>query len=191
MTRRFTDTQSVPITVVKAEPNTVVQLKNNNADGYTAVQVGASVAKEKNLNKPLLGHLKSAKINHRIIQEYKTNEPSVSVGDKLEVTQFEPGDKVTISGRTKGKGYAGVIKRHGFHRGPETHGSDHHRAPGAIGGGYPQRVVKGKKMPGHLGNVKTNAKKVEIIDIIPGENLILLKGSIPGANKSWITIQTS
>ncbi|MBP6930014.1 50S ribosomal protein L3 [Patescibacteria group bacterium] len=190
MTRVFTDKQLVVLTVVSALPNTIMQIRAKNPDGYSAAQVGAGEIKEKNIKKPALGHMKKGGTNHSLLKEFSIEQDTnLKPGDKVDVSQFAKGDKVTVIGVTKGKGYAGVIKRHGFHRGPETHGSDHHRAPGSIGGGYPQRVVKGKKMPGHLGGVVSNQKKIEIFDVNTKENLILLKGSIPGANNSWVTIK--
>jgi len=112
-----------------------------------------------------------------------------SIGDSLTVEQFKPDDVVKVTGTTKGKGFAGVIKRHGFHRGPETHGSDHHRAPGSIGAQQPQRVVKGKKMPGHMGHVTSTMIKVKVVDVIKEDNIILLRGALPGPNKGWLTIK--
>ncbi|HPM27564.1 MAG TPA: 50S ribosomal protein L3 [bacterium] len=190
MTRIFTDKQSIPLTVVRALPNTILQLKAQRSDGYNAVQVGAGEIKEKNVKKPALGHMKKGGALHLVTKEFYAEEnDNLKVGDKVNVTQFAKDDEVTITAVTKGKGYAGVMKRHGFHGGPKTHGSDHHRAPGSIGGAYPQRVFKGKKMPGHFGAVVASQKKTKVFDVDERENLILLTGSIPGANNSWISIK--
>lgn len=190
MTHKLSDGKLTPLTAVLAIPNTVIQVKRVDKDGYDAIQLGAGSAKIKKTNKPLSGHYKASKANPQVIREANIdNAKDYKVGDKIEASIFSPGDKVTITGTTKGKGFSGVIKRYGFHRGPETHGSDHHRAPGSIGGGYPERVVKGKKMPGHLGFNTSVMKNAEVIEIIPEENVILIKGSIPGPNKSWITIK--
>lgn len=179
--------EAVPVTVVLAVPNTVTQVKTTQSDGYNAFQVGAG-DNNRHLTKSVLGHTQKAGIKPDLIMEYRGGTDA-KVGDSLGVSQFKADDIVSVTGVSKGKGFAGVIKRHGFHRGPETHGSDHHRAPGSIGAQQPQRVVKGKKMPGHMGNVKVTLTKVKVIDVIAKENLMLLKGAIPGPNKSWLIIK--
>ena len=192
MTHRFDDKGRItPITVILAEPNTIIQVKSNESDGYKAVTCAAGNKKTKNITKPVAGQLKSGNIDSAsIIREFVNFNNESKVGDKIAVDQFKPGDMLQITGITKGKGYSGVIKRHGFHRGPETHGSDHHRAPGSIGGGYPQRVVKGKKMAGHMGSEKTTLSNIQVIDVLNNDNLLLVKGSVPGAKKSWLIIET-
>jgi len=191
MTRRFAENKAVPLTVVLAEPNVVIESKKDKRDGRCSFKIGAGNKKTKKLKKPEIGMFKGTDCAPQIIKEYTVdNIDEYKKGDKIEVSTFTTGDKVNVTGTTKGKGYSGVIKRHGFHRGPETHGSDHHRAPGSIGGGYPQRVVKGKKMPGQLGSKTTVQKSAEIFDIIPKDNIILIKGSIPGANNSWVQIKS-
>jgi large subunit ribosomal protein L3 len=193
MTHRFNDQgHMIPLTVILAEPNTVIQVKSKTTDGYSAVTCAAGDKKPKNINKPITGQLKAGQIESAaIVREFanpKTSE--LKTGDKITLDQFKAGDILSITGVTKGKGFTGVIKRHGFHRGPETHGSDHHRAPGSIGGGYPQRVVQGKKMPGHVGNTNTTLTGIQVADIIKDDHLILVKGSVPGAKKSWLIIET-
>ncbi|HLB32033.1 MAG TPA: 50S ribosomal protein L3 [Patescibacteria group bacterium] len=180
--------QAVPVTVVLALPNKVVQVKSVHSDGYTALQVGAHDA-NRHMTKPLTGHTKAAKMAPKLLREYRVDKIDHSVGDSFTVEQFKADDVVKVTGTTKGKGFAGVIKRHGFHRGPETHGSDHHRAPGSIGAQQPQRVVKGKKMPGHMGHVISTMIKVKVVDVIKDDNLILLRGALPGPNKGWLTIK--
>src|SRR3989344_37655 len=180
--------QAVPVTVVLALPNKVVQVKSVHSDGYTALQVGAHDA-NRHMTKPLTGHTKAAKMAPKLLREYRVDKIDHSVGDSFTVEQCKADDVVKVTGTTKGKGFAGVIKRHGFHRGPETHGSDHHRAPGSIGAQQPQRVVKGKKMPGHMGHVISTMIKVKVVDVIKDDNLILLRGALPGPNKGWLTIK--
>lgn len=190
MSRKFSEGNSVPLTFIYIQPNTIVAIKKKEKDKYNAICVGAGIKKKNKANKPALGQAKIIGHVPLIIKEFKTDDINdYKPGDKLAISQFEIGELVNVSGTSKGKGYSGVIKRHGFHRGPESHGSDHHRAPGSIGGGYPQRVVKGKKMPGHLGFETVTQSKIEIVDIIPDENLLLLKGSIPGAKNSWVVIK--
>ncbi len=179
--------EAVPVTVVLAQPNIVTQVKTTQTDGYDAFQFGAG-DNNRHLSKSVLGHTKKADVKPKLIKEYRGNVDA-KVGARLDVSQFKADDLVSVTGVSKGKGFAGVIKRHGFHRGPETHGSDHHRAPGAIGSQQPQRVIKGKKMPGHMGNVKVTIIKVKVVDVIAKDNLILLKGAIPGPNKSWLVIK--
>jgi len=191
MTRKFDQGKAVPVTVIEAMPNVVVGLKSQAKDGYNSVVIGAGTKKESKINKPLKGQLIASKSTPCIIKESCfDNVADVKPGDKVDVSQFEVGDKIKVSAVTKGKGFSGVIKRHSFHRGPETHGSDHHRAPGSIGGGYPQRVILGKKMPGHLGAKSATQKNIEVLEVMKEDNLLLLKGSIPGANKSWVIIKS-
>lgn len=190
MTRAIKDGVETPLTVVLAMPNTVVKCMDSHKDGYNAVLIGAGASKRKKLNMPQAGSFKKSKSSPQIIKEFAVDDISqYNVGDKINLDNFSAGDKVNITGRSKGKGFSGVIKRHSFHRGPESHGSDHHRAPGSIGGGYPQRVVKGKKMPGHLGNKISVQKNSEIFDVLPEENIVLLYGSVAGPNKSWVFIE--
>lgn len=189
MTRVFTKAgREIPVTVLSVPDNTVTQMKTKEADGYVAVQVGAG--ETKNNSKPLMGHLKQSSAKTRVLKEFKTNTPP-EVGSKLTAKQFKSGDLVRVQGISKGKGFAGVIKRHGFHRGPETHGSDHHRAPGSIGSMFPQRVVRGRRLPGHLGHTQITLHKREVIGVEEATNppTILLKGPLPGARGTWITLQ--
>ena len=188
MTRQYDKShQAVPITVVLALPNKVVQVKTDHQDGYGALQVGAG--NSRHMNKPLTGHAKASGASPQLTREYRISDHKGKIGDELTVEQFAAGDSVKVTARSKGKGFAGVVKRHGFHGGPASHGSDHHRAPGSIGSQQPQRVPKGKKMAGHMGAKTVTAIKVKVIDIIKDENLILLKGSIPGPKKGWVIIR--
>lgn len=190
MTRSFAEGKSVTLTLVEIVPNIVIATRKSDKDGYTAVVVGAGVSRKNKKSKPLSGQVKNSDSVPAIVREVRTDEiDNVKSGDKLDINQFAKGDIVKITGTSLGKGFAGAIKRHGFHRGPETHGSDHHRATGSIGGGYPQRVVKGRKMPGHLGNKTRTQSNIEVFDIVKEDNLIALVGSIPGPKNGWVTIK--
>lgn len=184
------DGQVVPVTALLATPNIVTQVKSEDKDGYNAVQLG--FGEKKNHNKPLKGHLKKSGAKSKKLMEVRVNKvDSYKVGDKITVDIFEEGDIVDVQGVSKGKGFAGVIKRHNFHRGPMSHGSHHHRAPGSIGAMFPQHVFKGKKLPGRMGAEKVTIKNLEVIRIIPEENLILIKGAIPGPKKGVVLIKES
>ncbi len=189
MTRIFTSSgREIPVTVLSVPENTVTQVKTLEKDGYRAAQIGAG--NTKNNSKPLRGHLKKSGAKTRILKEFKI-KTLLEVGTKLTPTQFKVGDRVRIQGISKGKGFAGVIKRHGFHRGPQTHGSDHHRAPGSIGSAFPQRVVRGRRLPGHLGHTQITLHEREVIAVQDTTNppTILLKGPLPGPRGTWITLE--
>ena len=189
----------VPVTLVSAGPCFVTRVMTKEKDGYEAVQLGFENAKK--LNKPEQGHLQkiqNPKIKNqnenlklKNLREFKTdNTDEIKLGDEINTSVFKEGDEVKITAISKGKGFAGVIKRHGFHRGPETHGSDHHRHPGSIGSMFPQHVVKGRKMPGHMGTEQVTIKKAKIVKVIPETNIIMIKGAVPGANKGLVKIFT-
>lgn len=188
------DGKPVPVTVVKAEPCYVTAIKTKEKDGYDAIQIGCG--NTKHLKKPQAGILKKAKIkeNLKYFKEFTVedtkNLEDLKLGDKIDASIFKEDDKIIISGTSKGKGFAGVIKRHGFARGPETHGSDHHRKPGSIGSMFPQRVVKGRKMPGHLGVERVTVKGSKIVKVIPETNIIMVKGPIPGPNKGIVELRS-
>lgn len=188
MTRVFGETgKNVPVTLVYAPANTVTQVKTTEKDGYSAIQAAAFT--KKHITKPLLGHIKKAGLeNAAKLTEMRDIEGKFKMGDKLTVESFAPGDIVKVTSISKGKGFQGVIKRHGFHRGPTTHGSDHHRAPGSIGSMFPQHVVKGRKLPGHMG-AKQVTTRLKIFSIEPKENILLIKGSIPGPRKAVVTVR--
>ncbi|MBF0449567.1 MAG: 50S ribosomal protein L3 [Candidatus Magnetomorum sp.] len=193
MTSLFTNTgDQIPVTVISAGPCVVTQIKTMATDGYNSIQVGFGEKKAKNINKPLKGHFeKSGGGRYSKLKEFKISDPEIfKLGQAINIKDiFDIGDKVKISGTTKGRGFSGVIKRHGFHGGKKTHGSMSHRIPGSIGcSATPGRVIKGKKMPGQYGNTKNTVKNVEIIDIRPENNLILIKGAIPGHNKGLIEL---
>jgi large subunit ribosomal protein L3 len=193
MTGIFTqDGKYVPVTVVKAGPCVVTQIKTEATDGYNALQLGFETAKEKKVNRPLKGHFKkSGGILFRRLKEFTTAEPEkYELGQEVNLDMFNVGDMVAVTGTTKGKGFAGVIKRHGFHGGRKTHGSNSHRIPGSVGcSASPAKIIKGKKMPGHYGNHRKTVKNLEIVEIRTDENLILIKGAVPGCSSNLVEIK--
>ena len=193
MTRFFDETGgSVPATLIEAGPCTIVQIKTEKRDGYNAVQLGFIEKKEKRLNKPQLGHFKRINVApQRILREFRDFDTEVKEGDQIRVDVFSVGDEVKISGLSKGRGFAGVVKRHNFGGGPKSHGqSDRHRAPGSIGqSAYPKRVFKGMKMGGRMGNERNSIRNLKVLKVVPDRNLILVKGGVPGARNSIVEIR--
>ncbi|MGQ0608532.1 MAG: 50S ribosomal protein L3 [Chloroflexota bacterium] len=193
MTRIFADDGSVvPVSVIEATPNTVTRLRDVEKDGYAAVQLGAGVARR--ATKPVAGqfkHLDKELQRPKHVREVRLDETDgYEVGQQLGVDTFEAGELVDVTGVSKGHGFTGVIERHNFKRGPKTHGSDHHRAPGSIGAGtYPGRVWKGTKMAGHMGNEQVTVKKLKVVKIDPERNLILVRGAVPGARNGMLLVQ--
>jgi len=191
MTQVFAeDGTMIPVSVVAVEPNTVTRVRTPERDGYTAVQIG--VEESARLTKPEIGQLKNLpKLS--VLREFRLDEAApeaYTVGQKLDVTLFAPGDIVDVVGVSKGKGFSGHIKRHHFKRGPKTHGSDHHRAPGSIGPGTtPGRVYKGMRMAGHMGDARSTVKKLRIVRADAERNLLLVKGSVPGAPNALILVK--
>lgn len=182
----------VPATVVQAGPCIVTQVKTKETDGYNALQLGFGEKKESRINKPLKGHFsKSGGNTVAFLREVSVENPDeYSPGQAITLDMFKVGERVDVVGTTKGRGFAGVIKRHGFHGGRETHGSKSHRIPGSIGcSAWPGKVIKGKKMPGHYGNERRTAKNLKIIDIRPEKNLIMLRGAIPGPPSGLVIIK--
>ncbi len=192
MTQIFTDSGAmVPVTVIAAGQCTVVQKRTGERDGYEAVQLGYEEVAEKRLSAAELGHCKAAGVAPaRILQEVRLDEPSeMEVGDQVTVSLFSAGDKVKVTGRAKGRGFQGVIKRHNFSGGPKTHGSHFHRAPGSIGASaYPARVQKGQKLPGQMGNHKVTTSNLEIVEVDAEENLLLIRGAVPGGRNGLVRI---
>ena len=182
----------VPVTVIEVEPNVVVQVKTAEKDGYNALQVGFGAIKEKNVNKPLKGHFAKAGVAvKRVLREFKVENPTeYTVGQELKADIFAVGDRVDVTGTSKGKGFQGVIKRHGQSRGPMAHGSRYHRRPGSMGAAtFPGRVFKGKKLPGHTGNAKITIQNLEIVKIDVERNALLVRGAVPGPKKGLLTIK--
>ena len=184
---------AVPVTVIEAGPCFVVQKKTTKKDGYEALQMGFDRRALGKCNKPEKGHLEKhgAKSGFRYLREIRLAEASgFEEGQEITVEAFEIGDKVDVIGTSKGKGFAGTVKRWNFHRGPMTHGSMSHRAPGSIGASaYPSRVVKGKKMPGQMGNARVTMKNLEVVDVRPEENLLVVRGAVPGPSHGLVLIQ--
>ncbi len=184
----------VPVTVVEAGPCVVLQKKNIERDGYESIQVGFGEIRDKLVNKPLTGHYKKVNAQvKRFIREFRLeNVSTYEVGDEIKADIFEQGEKVDVSGISKGKGFQGTIKRWGAHRGPMTHGSKFHRAVGSQGASSdPSRTFKNRKMPGHMGNKKTTLLNVMIAKVIAEKNLILIRGGIPGPNKGLVIIRNT
>ncbi len=189
MTQIFDEKGSViPVTVIEAGPCVIAQIKNAETDGYNAIQLGYGDVKEKHINKPEQGHFKKSNLSFKKhLREFKVNTiENVKVGDEVKVDVFEAGDKIDVQGTTKGKGFQGVIKRHGQHRGPMGHGSMYHRRPGSMGStSTPGRVFKGKKLPGHMGVQTVTIQNLEVVRVDLDKNALLVKGSVPG-NKGAI-----
>jgi len=184
----------VPVTVLQVGPCVVTQVKSMKTDGYTALQLGYDEKSVEKLNKPMAGHLKKATDKgFKVLREFRTdNVDEVEAGMVLGIDMFTVGDKVNISGISKGRGFQGTIKRHGFSRGPETHGCRNHRAPGSIGNSaWPGKVIKGKKMPGHMGVDKKTIKNLTIVDIKHDDNLLLVNGPVPGCKTGVIEVRTA
>ncbi len=184
--------QYIPVTVVKAGPCVVTQIKTRAKDGYNALQLGFGARKKKRVNKPMEGHFKkSGDSYYQFLREVDVDNPEeYSLGQTIGLDIFTIGEKVDVTGKTKGRGFSGVIKRHGFHGGKKTHGSHSHRIPGSIGcSAWPAKVIKGKKLPGQYGNETHTVQNLEIIDIRPEENLVLLKGIVPGAKTGLLKIK--
>ena len=183
----------IPVTVVMAGPCVVTQKKTVETDGYEAVQVGFGDVKEKHLNKPQLGHFKKADTaNKKYVREFRLDDcESLNVGDEIKADIFAAGDKVDVSGISKGKGFAGPMK-HGLHRGPMTHGSKFHRHAGSNGmASDPSKVFKGKKMPGQMGAERVTIQNLEIVKVDADQNIILVKGAVPGPKKSLVMLKES
>ncbi len=188
------DGKVVPVTVVEAGPCPVVQKKTVDTDGYSAVQVGFGDIAEKNVNKPRQGHFKKAGIPFkRYLREFRLDDAeSYEVGQEIKADIFEPGEKVDVSGVSKGKGFAGVIKRHNQHRGPMSHGSRYHRRPGSMGAcSSPSKVFKSKKLPGHMGVQLVTVQNLEVVRVDAERNFMLVKGAFPGARGSLVVIKAA
>lgn len=183
----------IPVTVVEVEPNVVTQIKTIETDGYEAIQLGFDTKREKLSNKAEKGHLAKANTApKRFLKEIRGVDISkYQLGQELNVEVFEEGEIVDVTGTSKGKGYQGVIKRYHQSRGPMGHGSQYHRGVGSLGTMRPMRVFKGKKLPGHMGHVTVTMQNLEIVSIIPEENVILIKGNVPGAKKSLVIIKSA
>ena len=195
MTQIFDETgKVVPVTVIMAGPCTVVQKKTVETDGYEAIQVGYGEVKEKQVNKPLKGHFaKADTANKKYLRELRLEDISAyEVGTEIKADIFEAGEKIDVTGISKGKGFAGPMKRWGLHRGPMTHGSGYHRGSGSMGAcSAPGRVMKGKKLPGHMGVKKVTVQNLEVVKVVADENIILVKGAVPGNKGGLVTVRNA
>ena len=195
MTQIFDETGKViPVTVIEAGPCIVAQVKSVETDGYNAIQLGFCDAKESKLKRPQKGHFTKAKIAlKKHLREFRVDSlEGINVGDEIKADTFAAGDKIDVQGTSKGKGFQGVIKRHGQSRGPMGHGSMYHRRPGSMGPtSTPGRVFKGKKLPGHMGRVTVTIQNLDVVKVDLDKNAILVKGSVPGAKGAILKLKTS
>src|SRR5687768_13057607 len=180
------------VTVLEAGPCPVTAIRTDEVDGYTAVQLAFGATKEKHLSKPELGHLKKAGASPlKHVVEFRDEAGELKVGDTVKADAFEPGQKVKVSGRSKGKGFQGGIKRHGFARGPVSHGSHNVRAPGSIGASAtPSRVLPGQRMPGQMGNKRVTQRGLEVVQVDTEQNLLLVRGAVPGPRNGLVEVRT-
>ncbi|HEY7533822.1 MAG TPA: 50S ribosomal protein L3 [Nitrospiraceae bacterium] len=192
MTQIFDESQLTPVTVIEAGPCRVVTIKTKEHDGYEAVQLSFGEVKERKLSKAQLGHLKKQNAPaSRVLREFKKTG-DVAVGQMVKVDIFKKGEWVDVIGVSKGKGFQGVVKRHHYAGGPESHGSMFHRAPGSIGASsFPSRVWKGKTLPGHMGSERVTAQRLKVIDSRPEENLLFVRGAVPGAANGLVVVRKS
>ena len=184
----------IPVTVIKVDPAVVTQVKTVETDGYNAIQVGVVPAKEKHLTKAQIGHFKKNNLeNFRHLQEFRVENPAdYTVGQKIDLSVLSEISKVDVTGKSIGKGFQGTVKRWNFSRGPMAHGSKNHRAPGSIGAGTtPGRVIKGKKMAGNMGNEKVTITKLTVVKVDKENNLLLVKGAVPGCEGRMVTVKPS
>jgi large subunit ribosomal protein L3 len=197
MTQMFRpDGQAVPVTLLKAGPCMVVQRKTPTTDGYDAIQLGlVEFIKPQRINKPITGHLKKAGVEgSKFMRELalRPGDDDFKAGDKVLVDQFKPKDKVDVIGVSKGKGFAGVVKRHHFRGGEGSHGSMFHRAPGSIGASsFPSRVVPGMRMGGHMGNAQVTVRNLEVVEVDTEDNVLVIKGAVPGPNGAYVLVRRS
>ena len=194
MTEVFTtDGKLIPVTVIEVEDNVVSQVKTKETDGYEAIQLATVEKKESRSNKPEMGHLKKANTTpKRFLKEIRgVDVANYALGDVLKADVFTAGEMVDVTGTSKGKGFQGVIKRHNQHRGPMTHGSQYHRGVGSMGTLLPMRVLPGKKLPGHMGHVQVTIQNLEVIKVDLENNVILIKGSVPGPKNSLVLVKTA
>lgn len=184
--------KNIPCTVIQAGPCSVLQVRTEEVDGYSAIQLGFDDKSEKNVGKALAGHFKKAGSAPKAkIVEFHNGFEDVKLGDEVNVDIFVEGEYVDVTGTSKGKGFQGVIKRHGQSRGPMAHGSRYHRRPGSMGPVAPNRVFKNKHLAGRMGGNRVTIQNLEIAQVVPEKNVILIKGNVPGAKKSLITIKSA
>ena len=185
---------AIPVTVIEAGPCVVAQVKTEETDGYNAVQLGFGDVKDKHINKPEAGHFAKAKLaNKKHLREFRLDSiEGIKVGDEVKADVFVAGEKVDVQGTSKGKGFQGVIKRHGQSRGPMGHGSMYHRRPGSMGStSTPGRVFKGKKLPGHMGRVTVTIQNLDVVKVDMDKNVLLIKGSVPGTKGAILKVKSA
>lgn len=193
MTQVFDDQgRAVPVTVIQAGPCMVVRRKRQDADGYEAIQMGFEPVKESKLTKPVRGQFAKAKVGpFRVLREFRVAEgEEFTVGQEIKADLFGAGDRVDVVATSKGKGFAGGIRRHGFQRGPMAHGSKYHRRPGSLGAKGPARTFKGRKLPGHLGAARVTVQNLKVVSADAERNLLLLEGSVPGPAKGLVVVKS-
>jgi large subunit ribosomal protein L3 len=193
MTQRFLEDGRVErVTVLEAGPCPVTAIRTTERDGYAAVQLAFLPIKEKHITKAELGHLKKAGTTaHRHLVEFRDEGAELSIGETVTVDTFAAGETVKVSGTSKGKGFQGTVKRHNFGRGPKTHGSHNYRAPGSIGAtAFPGRVFKGMRGPGHMGAARITQRGLAVVDVLPAQNLLLVRGSVPGPKGGVVEVRT-
>lgn len=185
--------RAIPVTVIEAGPCIVVQKKTPEKDGYSAIQIGFGEKRERLFTKPAKGHFSKSGVRPlRFLRELRVEDPEAyQVGQEIKADVFNPGEKVDVSGISKGKGFAGGIKRHGFHRGPMAHGSKYHRRPGSLGAKGPAKVFKGRKLPGHLGAGRITVQNLEVIKVDAGRNMLAIKGAVPGPRGALVMVKPS
>lgn len=195
MTQVFDDSGNfVPVTVIEASPNVVVQRKTRDRDGYDAIQVGVGEVKESKVNRPAAGHFAKAGVKpRRLLKEIRiSGDADYQVGQEITVEIFESGQKVDVTAKSRGLGFAGAIKRHGFGRGPMSHGSKYHRGPGSLSASSdPSRVFKGRKLPGRMGGRQVTVQGLELVKVDPERNLLLIKGAVPGRKGGYVLVRDS
>ena len=195
MTQIFDEKGNViPVTAIEAGPCVVAQVKTVETDGYNAIQLGFGEVKDKHINKPEAGHFAKAKLaNKKHLREFRLEDISnYKVGDEIKLDIFEVGERIDVQGTSKGKGFQGVIKRHGQHRGPMGHGSMYHRRPGSMGAtSTPGRVFKGKKLPGHMGKVTVTIQNLDVVRVDTDKNVLLVKGSVPGPKGAILKVKST
>ena len=194
MTQIFSeDAKAIPVTIVEAGPNLVLQKKTVETDGYDAIQVGFCAKKESQTTKPEMGHFKKAQVKPlRYIREFRVQDVSgYDLGKEINVDIFAEGDLVDVVGTSKGKGFAGAVKRHNFARGSMGHGSKYHRRTGSLNAMGPARVFRGRKMPGHMGCERVTVQSLKVVKVIPEKNILLIKGAIPGPKKGLVVIKNA
>ncbi len=193
MTQIFTDSgEAIPVTVIEAGPCTVTELRTAPRDGYTAVQLGFGTNKESRIARPVLGQFKKRNLPaSRVLREFRLPEGAgMEIGQSLTVAMFEKGQHVDVEGVTKGRGFAGVVKRHGFVAGHASHGPTAGKQPGSIGASaYPSRVVKGKRLPGHMGAANLTVKNLEVVAVDPEQNVVMVRGAVPGPSNGLVLVQ--